>query len=231
MTKEKAENPMQSRQTKSNIEMKKTISRNISGLLLITTLAMTSCQKEQGVSSNNVSKAGFNPSLTVANEVLLPTICSGTIPEILNVPAGNKLVLQTFAKGFQIYEVKRSATDPNSFSWVNIAPLATLYLHPDFTNEVIHHFAGPTWEFIKGTEKGERVVASKIQGVSPDLSAIQWLTLKTVDSLSTPGNRITFVQRICTVGGLAPTTGADEAHLGQLDSIPYKASYLFYVKD
>ena len=68
-------------------------------------------------------------------------------------------------------------------------------------------------------------------GVTPDPTAIQWLLLKAIDSLSTPDNKITFVQRICTVGGLAPATGADEAHLGQLDSIPYKASYLFYVKE
>jgi Protein of unknown function (DUF3455) len=217
--------------------MKKTISKNIGGMMLIAgfVLVMTSCQKELGKEQNatetNVSHAVFNPSLNDGNETLFPSVCTGTIPQILNVPEGNKLALQTFARGFQIYEVKRSATDPTIFSWVNIAPLATLYLHPDFTNEVIHHFAGPTWEFIKGTEKGEKVVATKVQGITPDATAIQWLTLKTVDSLSTPGNKVTFVQRICTVGGLAPATGADEAHLGQLDSIPYTASYLFYIKN
>jgi hypothetical protein len=139
--------------------------------------------------------------------------------------------LQTFAKGVQIYQVKRSTTDPNVFLWVNIAPLATLYAKPDFVDPVINHFAGPTWEFIKGPENGEKVVATKVSGITPDATAIQWLLLKAVDSLSTPDNKVTFVQRICTKGGLAPTTGADEAHLGQIDSIPYTASYLFYVKD
>ena len=211
--------------------MKKTISKNIYGFMLIASfsLVMTSCQKEQNVgfkSSSNVQ----GKTNSDANAQLEISTCS-PIPDILNVPEGNKFVLQTFARGVQIYEVKRSATDPNVFSWVNIAPFATLYARPDFTNLLINHFAGPTWEFIKGPEKGERVVATKSQGVTVDTTAIQWLLLKAVDSLSTPDNKVTFVQRICTHGGLAPTTIADEAHLGQLDSIPYTASYLFYTKN
>ncbi len=191
--------------------MKQTISKIIGGLMLTATFALmlASCQKEQNVD--------FKP-------------CS-PIPKILEVPEGNKFLLQAFARGVQIYEVRRSVTDPNVFSWVNIAPLATLYANPNFTNEVIHHFAGPTWEFIKGPGKGEKVVATKLQGITQDVTAIQWLLLKAVDSLSTANNKITFVQRICTASGLAPVTGADEAHLGQLDSIPYTASYLFYTKN
>ena len=213
--------------------MKKTVRKKISGWMLVATLALVipSCQKEQNVSKTNPGQTLFNPSLNDVNQNLVPFVCTGSIPQILNIPEGNKLVLQTFAKGVQIYEVRRSATNPNVFSWVNIAPLADLYLHPDFTDQIIHHFAGPSWEFIKGPEKGEKVVAARLQGITQDQSAIQWLSLKTVDSLSTPGNKITFVQRICTVGGLAPTTGADEAHLGALDSIPYQASYLFYTKN
>ena len=203
--------------------MKKTISKNIGGLLLIASFALVvaSCRKEQNVS--------FKNSAGDANAVIVPTCAP--IPDSLQVPKGNKLLLQAFAKGVQIYQVKRSTTDPNAFLWVNIAPSATLYAKPDFTNLLINHFAGPTWEFIKGTEKGEKVVATKVKGSTQDATAIQWLLLKAVDSLSTPDNKVTFVQRICTRGGLAPTTGADEAHLGQMDSIPYTASYLFYIKD
>jgi hypothetical protein len=204
--------------------MKKTISKNIGGLMLIATfaLAITSCRKEQNES--------FNSSLSDSNTISNFSTCA-PIPDTLQVPEGNKLVLQTFARGVQIYQVQRSVTDPNAFSWVNIAPLATLYTNPNFTNPVINHFAGPSWEFIKGPEKGETVVAKKVQGITQDVTAIQWLLLQAVDDLSTPNNKVTFVQRICTKGGLARTTGADEAHLGQLDSIPYSASYLFYEKE
>jgi hypothetical protein len=211
--------------------MKKTIRKNISGLLLIASfaLAVTSCKKDQQDSLKTNSNDTQSTSVLSNLNPLTLSLCA-PIPDSLAVPQGNQLSLQAFARGYQIYEVKRSATDPTSFSWVNIAPLADLYARPDFTNLLIHHFAGPTWEFLKGTEKGEKVVAKKLKGVTPDPTAIQWLLLQADPTLSTPDNKVTFVQRICTVGGLAPTTGADEAHLGQLDSIPYTASYLFYTK-
>ena len=211
--------------------MKKMISRNIHGFMLIASFALviTSCQKgaNVGLKTSSDLQSNINPD---ANGVPELNLCS-PIPDSLNVPQGNRFFLQTFARGVQIYQVKRSATNPNIFSWVNIAPLATLYTRPDFVNPVINHFAGPSWEFTKGPSKGEKVVATKLQGVTQDPTAIQWLLLKAVDSLSTPGNKVTFVQRICTHGGLAPTIIPDEAHLGQLDSIPYTASYLFYTKD
>jgi hypothetical protein len=130
--------------------MEKTISKNFSELMLIATFALviTSCRKEQN--------ASIEGSLSDANA----TNCHFYLcpyPDSLQVPEGNKFLLQTFAKGVQIYQVKRSATDPNVFSWVNIAPLATLYARPDFVNPVINHFAGPSWEFIKGRRKARRV--------------------------------------------------------------------------
>jgi hypothetical protein len=69
--------------------------------------------------------------------------------------------LQTFARGVQIYEVQRSASDPSTLVWVNIAPLAELYTKPNFVDQIIHHFAGPSWQFIKGQFKDEKVVAKK----------------------------------------------------------------------
>jgi len=211
--------------------MKKTIGKKIYGIMLIASFALviTSCQKEQNANfkNSNEEQGKFN---TTGNGVPEITTCS-PIPDSLAVPEGNKLFLQTFARGVQIYEIQRSVADPSTLVWVNIAPLATLYTKPDFVNPIIHHFAGPSWQFLKGPFKDEKVVAKKVQGITPDPTAIQWLLLKADDALSTPGNPVTFVQRICTVGGLAPRTIPEGAQLGQLDSIPYTASYLFYTKN
>lgn len=192
-------------------------------------LVITSCQKEQNASSKSSIDAQIK-SNSNGNGTPEISTCS-TIPEILQVPEGNKFFLQTFARGVQIYEIQRSATDPNTLVWVNIAPLADLYTRPDFVNQIIDHFAGPSWQFIKGPFKDEKVVAKKVVGVTVDESAIQWLKLEAVTDLSTPGNPVTFVQRICTHGGLAPATIPPGAQLGQKDSIPYTASYLFYTKN
>ena len=206
--------------------MQKSIRKKIGGFVSVATLvlAISSCQKEKNATSQ-VTNDAYNVS---AHATITPELCS-PIPDSLQVPEGNRLFLQTFARGVQIYEVQRSAADPNTFVWVNIAPLATLYAKPSFVDPIIHHFAGPSWQFLKGPFKGEKVVAKKVKGSPQDPTAIQWLLLQTVDELSTPGNPVSFVQRICTHEGLAPTTAPTQ--LGQLDSIPYTASYLFYTRN
>ena len=212
------------------MEMKKTMARKMLPLMLMAGFALVtaSCKKEQDVGKMNSIDAETRNANAYGKAAFSP--CA-PIPGELDVPDGNKFVLETFAKGFQIYEVRRDATDPNIFEWVNIAPSATLYAKPEFVNPLIDHFAGPSWQFIKGPEKGEKVVATRSQGVTVDRTAIQWLLLAAVPGASTPNNKITFIQRICTVGGLAPTTVPSEANLGQLESVPYTASYLFYEKD
>ena len=62
-----------------------------------------------------------------------------------------------------------------------------------------------------------------------DPTAIPWLLLRATSSEG-PGlfHRVTFIQRVHTSGGLAPATGADEAHLGQRVEVPYTAVYYFF---
>lgn len=202
----------------------------ICGFLIVatTTLVMTSCSKEQNKSLQTVN--AMLPSGDMATASSEYSNC-GPIPQDLEPPAENKLALQAYATGVQIYQVRRSTIDPNLIQWVNIAPSATLYAKPDFTNQLATHYAGPTWEFSAGRFKNDKVVGSKLKGIIVDPTAIPWLLLKAVDSLSSPGNKITYIQRICTAGGLPPSTPATESNLGALDSIPYTASYRFYIKD
>src|SRR4051794_5902115 len=125
--------------------MTRTIKRT-SVFLMITAafaLAFVSCKKDQHA-PDQYDGAGYGTKDGHSNPIF--STC-GAVPDILKVPTGNSLFLQAYARGVQIYQVKRSATDPKVFSWVNIAPSATLYERPDFTKDVILHYAGPTWEF------------------------------------------------------------------------------------
>ena len=209
--------------TYKHLNMKKTSSKIISAIMIIATfaLAITSCQKTQNTP--------LTSNLSEVDAISAASRCTDTIPVILQVPEGNRLATHAYATGVQIYQVQRSITDPNVFLWVFIAPSATLYARADYTTQIGIHYAGPTWELTKGPHKGEKIVGAKLQAVTEDVTAIPWLLLKAVDSLSSVNNKVTYIQRLCTEGGLAPTTGADEEHLSQLDSIPYAATYLFYV--
>lgn len=189
---------------------------------------MASCTKHErnNLQTENAALHGDNKFSDVASL----SLCD-TIPKDLKVPDGNKLQLVTYASGVQIYQVCRSVLDTTVFEWVNVAPSATLYIKPDFTITTGFHYRGPTWEFIKGPFKDGKAVGMKLKGITVNATAIPWLLLKAVDSLSSPGNKITFIQRVCTSGGLAPSTPPGRSNLGEVDSIPYTANYLFYIKD
>jgi len=66
------------------------------------------------------------------------------------------------------------------------------------------------------------VIASRLEGCTPDPTAIPWLLLQTV-STEGPGifDRVTY-----TSGGLAPT--APGPSIGAEVEVPYAAEYYFY---
>jgi hypothetical protein len=39
---------------------------------------------------------------------------------------------------------------------------------------------------------------------------------------------VTFIQRLDTVGGLAPTSACDAQHVGEVAGVEYTATYYFY---
>jgi hypothetical protein len=138
-------------------------------------------------------------------------LCDG-----LAVPAGNTLVFHAYAVGVQIYHWTGSA-------WSFIAPAATLYADPGHHGEVGTHFAGPTWE----SNSGSQVVGHRLAACSPSATAIPWLLLSAA-STEGPGvfEQVTFVQRLNTEGGLAPSTPGST--VGDEARVPYTAEYFFY---
>ena len=70
-------------------------------------------------------------------------------------------------------------------------------------------------------------MGAKVAGVTVDATAIPWLLLRAV-SADGPGifARTTYIQRVNTVGGLAPSTPGTA--VGQEADVPYTAEYFFY---
>ena len=80
-----------------------------------------------------------------------------------------------------------------------------------------------------GGPRRQRVVASRDAGVSVDPAAVDWLRLK-ADSTTAgaDGDRLagtTYIQRIHTVGGVAP---AGVPRAGASAEVPYTADYVFF---
>lgn len=140
-----------------------------------------------------------------------------SVPSDLQV-SGSPL-LRVHATGVQIYVLSQNVDGTST--WKLKAPDAT------FSGNGIEgrHYAGPTWEC---TTDRSKVVGRKIaEHPSPDPNAAAWLLL---EAKSHEGDgifsKVTFVQRVQTVGGKAPPTTA--AKSGDEVRVPYSADYIFY---
>jgi hypothetical protein len=145
------------------------------------------------------------------------------VPAAIAVPDGNKLAFDFDALGVQIYTCQQVGA---SYGWVLKAPRATLFNRGGQVAGT--HYAGPTWE----ADDGSKVVGTKVGAFVADTSAIPWLLLKAV-SHEVDGRmaKVTFIQRLYTAGGLAPTDPAkicDAGHVGSVEEVDYAATYFFY---
>jgi hypothetical protein len=153
----------------------------------------------------------FTPATSHNREPDLPTGC-----ESLEVEHGHRLAYRSFAIGVQRYRWDGTA-------WVFVEPVATLYAEDQYHQKVGIHYAGPTWH----SNSGGKVVATKLKECKPDPTAIAWLLLKATSNQG-PGlfGAVSFIQRVNTKGGLAPT--APGSAIGTFADVPYTTEYYFY---
>jgi hypothetical protein len=177
------------------------------------------------------------------------------VPSNIQVPAGNKAFLEGHADGTQNYNclpcpnpTTTMCPDASGFAWILFGPQATLF--DDDDEHVITHFLSPnpspndplgsgtpraTWQHSQDTST---VWAMAIASYStPGFNArgdIPWLLLQVVGAQDGPtsGHTLTvttFIQRLNTSGGVAPSTGcASAADVGKRAFVPYTADYFFY---
>ena len=145
------------------------------------------------------------------------------IPSQLDPAASQSLSLIVAAKGVQIYECRHSS-HARAWEWTFVAPQAELY---DTTGAKIgRHYGGPSWE---ATDGSRLVGAVKARAEAPAANAIPWLLLDT-KSAGNPGSfsKVTSIQRVNTVGGMAPKVGCSEGNAGTPVRVPYTADYYFF---
>jgi Protein of unknown function (DUF3455) len=144
------------------------------------------------------------------------------VPAALRPPAGQTVYLEALATGVQIYECSQKSD--SSYEWVFKAPEASI---ADAAGHSLgKHYAGPTWESTDGSAVVGEV---KARDPGPRPGAIPWLLLS---AKSNSGSGVfapaKSIQRIYTVGGVAPATACAGATLKQVARIPYTATYYFY---
>ncbi|MGA2397613.1 MAG: DUF3455 domain-containing protein [Steroidobacteraceae bacterium] len=146
------------------------------------------------------------------------------VPPALQAPAGQKLTRMLHATGVQIYQCAASSQNPPRYGWVLQAPAADLSDRSG--KDVGRHYEGPTWE----ANDGSKVVGEVVAHVdAPASKAIPWLLLQ---AKSNAGKgmfaKVQSIQRLHTIGGLAPQSPCDAAHAAQRTRVAYSADYYFY---
>jgi hypothetical protein len=193
------------------------------------------------------------PQLARAENITPPPLPAGLAP----VPAGNKLFLGTHGVGTQNYVCRPSGA---GVAYVLFTPQASLF-GEDGGQAITHYFSPNPTTNPRDPNTDPKVVAdgairvtwqhrdtstiwAKLHQSGPDGNgavtvdpkAVAWLLLDVVGSQNGPtgGDKLTattFVQRLNTTGGLAPSTGCSSlTDVGNQAFVPYTADYFFYKK-
>jgi hypothetical protein len=147
------------------------------------------------------------------------------VPDKLQAPPGEEVVLSAHGSGSQVYVCK--AGPDGKAAWSLKGPEADLL---DSKGSVIaRHFAGPAWKYKDGSE----ITGKAVERLNaPESASIQWLLLTVIDhSGKKKGffSHVTSVQRINTQGGLPPADGdCNTSTLKTEVKSPYSADYYFY---
>ena len=165
-----------------------------------------------------------------------------SVPDKLQPPEGSELFLIGHAFGTQDYVCAASGA---GVAFVLTTPEAVLFDNP--ARRVINHYFSPnpveggiiraTWQSTRDSSVfWGKLAASATFLTDPDFvapDAIAWLGLSQAGVLEGIGGNTlavaTFVQRVNTVGGLAPSTGCNSpTDIGNTAFVPYEADYVFF---
>jgi hypothetical protein len=189
----------------------------------------------------SVTTLGMAFTFALTQAAHAQTITPPPVPAGLEVDAPNHAFLLGRGVGTQNYVCQPSG-HLGRVDWTLFTPQATLF--DDQSEQLTTHFFSPnpdegngsvvvraTWQDSRDTS---RVWAKGIASATVDPNAITWVKLQVVGTQVGPtgGNAFigtTFVQRVNTTGGLAPSTGCDVLpDVGQKAFVPYTADYIFY---
>jgi hypothetical protein len=162
------------------------------------------------------------------------------VPDNIEVPEGHDAFLVGHAVGTQNYVCLPSGS---SVAWALFTPQATLF--DDRGRQLQTHFFSPnpfengevraTWQDSRDTSAiwGRGIASSSDPNfVAPN--AIPWLKVEVMGAQEGPrgGEKLTgttFIQRLNTVGGVAPSTGCGlPTDIGNRAFVPYTADYFFF---
>jgi len=148
----------------------------------------------------------------------------GMLPAAVQVPAGNKVAMETVGVGEITYECRAKAGAAGQFEWVFVGPDAKLM---DRSGKVVGKYFGPpaTWE----SNDGSKLTATQVAVAPASAGAIPLQLVKANPAMGNGAmNGTTYIQRVATQGGVAPSMPCAAGNVGAKQVVKYQADYIFY---
>ena len=210
---------------------------------------MKICSPSQKRTTRRILSCASATALALACTVALGAdeVTAPDVPVDIQVPEGHIAFLKGLGVGTQNYACSPSGA---GFAWILFTPEATLF--SDVGKQITTHFNSPnpdpsdrntdprvvavggairaTWQHSRDSS----IVWAKAVSAVPQPNSIAWVKLEVVGRQdgATGGDTLTpttFIQRVNTVGGLAPFDGCSQlSDVGKKAFIPYTADYFFF---
>ncbi|MEP7280904.1 MAG: DUF3455 domain-containing protein [Rubrivivax sp.] len=146
------------------------------------------------------------------------------VPAAVQVPAGHKVALETVGVGEITYECQAKADAPGGHAWVFVGPKADLNSRAGVK---LGSYYGPpaTW----ASTDGSRITGKQL-ALAPGAAGSIPMQLVQANPAEGSGamNGVTYVQRVATRGGVAPSLACAAASMGRKEIVKYQADYIFW---
>lgn len=182
---------------------------------------------------NPISRLMLIPAVTLAaagglaacgSPSMAPVFSQDTLPDAVKVPAGHRVVWETVGVGEITYECRAKANTPDAFEWVFVGPKADLKSRK---GDVVGRYFGPpaTWAGNDGSSlTGAQVAVAPAQPGS--------IPLQLVKANPAMGSGVmqgmSYIQRVATKGGVAPSMPCAGSSVGSKQIVQYQADYIFW---
>lgn len=162
--------------------------------------------------------------LGCASSPMMKPFDQTALPPAVQVPAGNRVFMETVGVGQITYECRAKAGAAGEFEWFFVGPDARLMGRD---GKAIGRYFGPpaTWE----GQDGVKVTATQV-AVAPAAPGSIALQLVKANPASGAGwvSGTTYIQRVATRGGVPPSQACAAVNTGQRQVVQYQADYIFW---
>ena len=153
-----------------------------------------------------------------------PMYSQANLPATVQVPAGNKVAMETVGVGEITYQCSPKKDMAGQFEWVFVGPDAKLN---DRSGKQVGKYYGPpaTWESMDGS----KLTATQIAVAPNGTGNIPSQLVKGNPAMGSGAmSGVTYIQRVDTKGGVAPAMACAAGNVGAKEIVKYQADYIFY---